>query len=87
MEGAILEGCSINIEIRDINSDALLICILGLKNIFNVYDLEGATIFACDSRRFSCAVLDGFSSKVRSKLDMVEPRKAGESDYLVFGHG
>ncbi len=84
MESAILEGCAINIHIRDINSDALLTCILGLKNIVNIYDLEGAAIVACDSRRFGGAVLDGLPREVRSKLDMIEPRKAGKGDYLVF---
>tara|TARA_R110000737_G_scaffold42808_1_gene63362 strand:+ start:95 stop:352 length:258 start_codon:yes stop_codon:yes gene_type:complete len=85
MESAILERCAFGIHVSNINSDALLIGVLGLENVFDFHDLEGATIPAREGRGFAGGVLDGLTREMGSKLDMVEPSEGGEGNgFLNF---
>lgn len=59
MESAILERCAFGIHVGNINSDALLVGVLGFENVLDFHDLEGATVATREGRRFACGVLDG----------------------------
>ena len=85
MESAILERCAFGIHVSNINSDALLVGVLGLENVFDFHDLEGAIIPAREGRGFAGGVLDGLPREMGSKLNMVEPREGGEGDDFVGG--
>ena len=80
MESAILERRTLNVEVCNVDANALLVGVLGLENVIDFHDLEGATVFPSDRRRFLCVVLNRLSRKVGSDLDVVEAHKGGEGD-------
>jgi len=84
VEGAILARCAINVHVRDINTDTLLVRVLGFKNVFYFHDFESAASFPRGHRRFRRIVLNRFASKLRGKLNMVVSHKGREGDYFVF---
>ena len=88
MKRSIFKGGTLNIHVSDENSDTLLISISRLENVLHFHDLKGATVFSRNGRGFCGIVLDGFSRKLRSNLDMIKTKEVGQGYYVSgFGHG